>query len=165
MTPPQGPAPSPHPFHFSPPPRHVTKVQYPGRRGSAILSGMEPTRPLIAVLDDEPRFCKALARLLKTHGLDVVTFTQGEALLAAWASGLPDCLLLDLHMPGLNGFEVLERIAARNVPVLVITGHDQPGNAQRVRALGAMDYFLKPVNELQLLEAIRAAVTHAETIH
>jgi len=119
---------------------------------------MDQTRPLIAVLDDEPQFCKALARLLKTHGFDVRTFTRGEEFLAACASRLPHCLLLDLHMPDLNGFEVLERLAARHVPVLVITGHDQPGNAERVRALGALAYFLKPVNESQLLEAVRAAM-------
>ena len=125
-----------------------------------MLAAMDPTRPLIAVLDDEPKLCKALARLLKTHGFEVVTFTRGEEFLEACASRLPNCLLLDLHMPGLNGFEVLERIAKRHVPALVITGHDQPGNAQRVRALGALDYFLKPVNELQLLAAIRAAIHH-----
>jgi DNA-binding response OmpR family regulator len=119
---------------------------------------VNPTRPLIAVLDDEPQFCKALSRLLKTHGFEVITFLLGEEFLAACESRLPDCLLLDLHMPDLNGFEVLERIAARHVPVLVITGHDQRGNAERVRALGAADYFLKPVNEPQLLDAIRATL-------
>lgn len=121
---------------------------------------MEQTRPLIAVLDDEPQFCKALARLLKTHGFDVLTFTRGEEFLAAWPSRVPNCLVLDLHMPGLSGFEVLERIGGRRVPVLVITGHDQPGNAQRVRALGGLDYFLKPVNERQLVAAIRGALMH-----
>jgi DNA-binding response OmpR family regulator len=119
---------------------------------------MNEARPLIAVLDDEPQFCKALGRLLKSHGFEVVTFTIGEEFLAACVSRLPDCLLLDLHMPDLNGFEVLARLAARHVPVLVITGHDQPGNAERVRALGAADYFLKPVNERQLLAAIGAVV-------
>jgi FixJ family two-component response regulator len=125
-----------------------------------MLAAMDQIRPLIAVLDDEPQFSKALARLLKTHGFEVVTFTQGEKFLEACESRLPSCLLLDLHMPGLSGFEVLERIAARHVPVLVITGHDQPGNDQRVRALGGLDYFLKPVNELQLLAAIHAAIDH-----
>jgi len=124
---------------------------------------MDQTRPFICVLDDEPQFGKALARLLKTHGFEVVTFTRGEEFLEACASRLPNCLLLDLHMPGLNGFDVLERIAARHVPVLVITGHDQPGNAQRARALGALNYFLKPVNEHQLLEALRNALAHPET--
>jgi len=119
---------------------------------------MNEIRPLIAVVDDEPQFCRALARLLKTHGLDVETFTHGDEFLAACASRLPDCLLLDLHMPDLNGFDILERVAARHLPVLVITGHDQPGNAERVRALGGRDYFLKPVNESRLLGAIRAAI-------
>ena len=123
-----------------------------------MLAPMDRTRSLIAVLDDEPQFCKALARLLKTHDFDVVTFTHGEEFLAACASRLPDCLLLDLHMPDLDGFEILERIAARPVPALVITGHDQPGNAERVRHLGGAGYFLKPVNELQLLEAINQAI-------
>jgi len=125
---------------------------------------MDGARPLIAVLDDEPQFCKALGRLLKTHGFEVETFTLGEELLAACASRLPDCLLLDLHMSGLNGFQVLERLAAQHVPlpVVVITGHDQPGNAERVRALGAVEYLLKPLNESQLLAAIGAAIAAAD---
>ena len=121
---------------------------------------MDETWPLIAVVDDEPKFCSALARLLKTHGFDVVTFTRGDDFLAACASRSPDCLLLDLHMPDPNGFEILERVVARRLPVLVITGHDQPGNAERVRALGGLGYFLKPVKETPLLDAIRAAIEH-----
>ncbi len=118
-----------------------------------------PGRPLIGVLDDEPQFCKALGRLLKTYGFEVVTFALGEDLLAARASRWPDCLLLDLHMPGLSGFQVLERLAAQRVPmpVVVVTGHDQPGNAERVRALGAVEYLLKPLSESQLLAAIGTA--------
>ena len=123
-----------------------------------MLAPMDRIRPLIAVLDDEPQFCKAVARLLKTHAFDVVTYTCGEVFLADCASRSPDCLLLDLHMPDLSGFEVLERSAARRIPSFVITGHDQLGNAERVRALGAVDYFLKPVNESQLVDAIRAAI-------
>jgi FixJ family two-component response regulator len=131
---------------------------------AAVLScslPMNSTRPLIAVLDDEPRFCGALARLIKTYGFDVVTFTEGNEFLAACVSRPPDCLLMDLHMPGLNGFEVLESVAVRHLPVVVITGHDQPGSAERVRALGARDYILKPVNETQLLDAIHAALGDA----
>jgi len=121
---------------------------------------MDQPRPLIAVLDDEPQYCRALARLLKTHGFEVATYARGEDLLGACGSRLPDCLLLDLHMPGLSGFDVLERVAAKRVPVLVITGYDQPGNAERVLALGCAGYFLKPVNESQLLTAVHAAVDH-----
>jgi len=137
-------------------------VTYPALRASGTLGSVDQTRPLIAVLDDEPQFGKALARLLKTHGFEVVTFTRGEDLLAACVSRLPNCVLLDLHMPGLNGFQVLERIVAQHAAAVVITGHDQPGNAERVRTLGGLGYFLKPVNEHQLLAAIRDAI-HSET--
>lgn len=130
-----------------------------------MLANMDHPRALIAVLDDEPQFGKALARLLKTHGFAVVTFTRGEDCLEACAARLPDCLLLDLHMPGLNGFDILECMAARHVPAIVITGHDQPGNAERVRTLGGLHYFLKPVNESQLLAAIQDAITQVATHH
>ena len=123
-----------------------------------MLVPMDETRPMIAVVDDEPQFCRALARLLKTHGFDVITFTHGDDFFVACASRLPVCLLLDLHMPDRNGFDILERLAGRPLPVLVLTGHDQPGNAERVRALGALDYFLKPVSEIRLMDAIHAAI-------
>jgi FixJ family two-component response regulator len=128
---------------------------------------MNQNRPLIAVLDDEPKMCKALARLLMSHGFEVITFTLGLELLAACAARLPDCLLLDLHMPDINGFEVLERLAAQHfkLPVVVITGHDQPGNADRVRALGASEYLLKPVNDQSVLAAIKAALTINQSFH
>lgn len=131
-------------------------MTYPTVHKSVILRPVIKTQPLIAVLDDEPKMLIALRRLLKTHGFLVETFTLGEELLAACAVRLPDCVLLDLHMPGLNGFEVLERLAAQHVsvPVVVITGQDAPGNADRVRALGAVDYLLKPLDESQLLTAL-----------
>jgi two-component system response regulator FixJ len=121
---------------------------------------MNQAGPLIALLDDEPQFCKALGRLLKTHGYEVEAFARGEDLLVACTAHLPSCLLLDLHMPGISGFDVLERLAEQHVamPVIVLTGHDQPGNAERVRALGGVDYLLKPLNESLLLSAIRSAI-------
>jgi FixJ family two-component response regulator len=126
---------------------------------------MKQTPLLIAVLDDEPEFCKALGRLLKSHGFGVITFAQGQEFLAACAVRLPNCLLLDLHMPGMSGFEVLERIATLRlkVPAVVITGHDQPGNAARVRKLGVVSYLLKPINDQAILNAINLALGHKPT--
>jgi len=141
--------------------RRVTKVTYPALWRSFKLVPMDRERPLIAVLDDEAQFCRAVARLLGTHGFVVTTYTSGAEFLADCASRPPDCLLLDLHMPQLSGFDVLERIFHQHVPALVITGHDQPGNEERVRTLGAAGYFLKPVREFPLVAAIRGAIARA----
>lgn len=113
----------------------------------------------VAVLDDEPEMRKALRRLLTCHGFRVAEYQRGEELLAAVDSTPPDCLLLDLHMPGVNGFEVLEALRSRQIPLptVVITAHDEPGAAQRVQALGACAYLKKPVDRDSLLAAIAAA--------
>jgi FixJ family two-component response regulator len=118
------------------------------------------TAPLVvAVLDDEPEMLKALRRLLNSRGFRVEEYERGEDFLAALSSHSPDCLLLDLHMPGVNGFDVLEAFRSRqiSIPVIVVTAHDEPGTAERVRALGAFAYLKKPVDRDALLAAIEAS--------
>ncbi len=117
---------------------------------------MPTIRPVIAVLDDEPEMRKALRRLLASLGFRVEEYARGEDLLAAVSSHPLDCLLLDLHRPGLHGFDVLEAFHSRKirVPVVVITAHDESGTAERVRALGASAYLKKPVDRDALLSAI-----------
>src|SRR5436190_14883561 len=120
---------------------------------------MADRNKVIAVVDDETKMCVALTRLLKTHGYDVAPFESGDDFLKAVQSDWPDCMLLDLHMPRTTGFYVLEAMATMQVavPIIVITGHDAPGYAERVRGLGAKDYLLKPVAESVLVEAIQRA--------
>ncbi len=115
---------------------------------------------MIAVLDDEPEMRKALRRLLVSQGFEVVEYESGEALLDALDAQPLDCLLLDLHMPGISGFEVMEVFQRRHcsVPVVVLTAHDEPGTRERVRALGACSYLKKPVDKVALLSAIQAAI-------
>src|SRR5207249_1852417 len=98
---------------------------------------MTDRKKVIAVLDDEAKMRLALARLLKTHGYDVAPFESGVDFLKAVESDRPDCMLLDLHMPRTTGFDVLESMFSMRVgvPIIVITGHDEPGNAERVRDL------------------------------
>jgi CheY-like chemotaxis protein len=71
-----------------------------------------------------------------------------------------DCILLDLHMPGMSGFEVLGALLQKRsaVPVIVITAKDEVGTAERVRDLGAAGYLRKPVDEVPLLEAVVKAI-------
>lgn len=126
---------------------------------------MSPSAPKIAVLDDEPEMRKALRRLLLTRGFQVGVHATGEDLLASLSSGLPDCVVLDLHMPGVNGFDILAEFASRwpRIPIVVITGHDEPDTAERVRRLGASAYLLKPVDETALLAAMETALAKAHT--
>jgi FixJ family two-component response regulator len=100
--------------------------------------------------------CKALQRLLRVSGFDVDTFDSGEAFLTSLPTQTPDCVLLDLHMPGVSGFDVQSRLAEARitVPVIVITGHDAPGTFEQVMAAGAADYLCKPVTEDALLASI-----------
>jgi FixJ family two-component response regulator len=113
--------------------------------------------PVIALLDDEAQMLTALGRLLRSQGFDVALFQQGESLLAAEKEQEFYCIVMDLHMPGLNGFDVLQALGDRPVhpPVIIITGHDEAGNGERVRALGACAYLLKPVPAAPLLDAIQ----------
>ncbi|MCW5558327.1 MAG: response regulator [Verrucomicrobiae bacterium] len=119
---------------------------------------------VIAVLDDEPEMLKALSRLLSARGFRVVLFSSGAELLAAPDGAGFDCLIVDLHMPAMSGFDVLGAIAARKThpPVVVLTGHDDPGHPDGVRALGAAEYLLKPVDQAVLLAAIERVLRPAE---
>ena len=121
---------------------------------------MTKTPPVVAVLDDEPQMRKALRRLLATHGLRVETYESGKDFLAALPSHPADCLVLDLHMPDVSGFDVLAVFESQHIatPVVVITGHDEPSTSDRVRRLGASAYLKKPVDESALLSAITLAI-------
>lgn len=116
----------------------------------------------IGVLDDEPEMRKALHRLLGCRGYQVREYERGEDVLDSLNPPRLDCLLLDLQLEGLSGFEVLETLLAREVhlPVIVITAHDEPDTAERVLGLGAVGYLKKPVDRDNLLSAISAALTH-----
>ena len=120
---------------------------------------MNTTTPVVAVLDDEPEMRKALRRLLTGRGFCVEEYGCGADLLAALGSLTLDCLVLDLHMPEMSGFDVLAALGSHSIPlpVVVITAHDEPGTAERVRALGASAYLRKPVDRAALLSAIESA--------
>lgn len=120
----------------------------------------QPPRPqVIAILDDEEHFRRALCRLLKAHGYDVASFDRGEELLSAVSTRGFGCVLLDLHMPGMTGFDVLEALRRLEAapPVIVITAHDDPECMQRALALDAFECQMKPVASPVLLAAIERA--------
>jgi len=116
--------------------------------------------PLIAIVDDEESVCRALQRLMLSVGLEVETFSSGAAFLESLKTYSPDCVVLDLHMPDMSGFEVQARLAqsGNKLPIVTITGHDTPEAQQRVMDAGAVAYLRKPMNDKALLDAVLAAV-------
>ena len=117
-------------------------------------------QPLIAIVDDEESVQRALNRLMRSVGFAVETFSSGADFMAWAAKRTPDCLVVDLHMPQLDGFEVQKQMASHypNVPVIVITGHDTSETCARVLEQGALAYLRKPVDDALLLAAINAAL-------
>lgn len=118
----------------------------------------------VAVVDDESSVCRALSRLLRSVGLEVVTFTEGAAFLKFLESQRPDCIVLDLHMPQVSGFDVLAWLVkqARPIPVVTITGHDTPESYQRVMAAGACAYLRKPPECQILVDSVVSAIEKAK---
>lgn len=124
------------------------------------MADVSELRPLIAVVDDEEPIRKALKRLLRSAGLDVETFSSGTEFLDSLPARRPDCVVLDLHMPLVNGFDVQARLAAtsRPVPVVIITGQDTAETRDHALAGRPVAYLSKPVNDKTLLDAIELAM-------
>jgi FixJ family two-component response regulator len=114
---------------------------------------------LIAIVDDEETVRNALHRLLRAAGFRTVTFETCSAFLALPESQRPDCIILDLHMPGMSGMELLKAMQGRDTPspVIVITAYDEPGARDRCLRAGAAAYLRKPLDGSVLLDAIAAA--------
>jgi len=116
--------------------------------------------PTVHVVDDDPQVAKALARLLREHGFRTAVFDSAEAFLAQCDASAPGCLVLDVHLPGLDGLALQRRLTERGPawPIVFMTGHgDIPMSVQAVKA-GAVDFLTKPVAAEVLLAAVRAGL-------
>src|SRR6476659_10170218 len=109
---------------------------------------MRKTGLRVAVVDDEESVRKAVARLLRAVGMEVETFASGPEFLQAVAARELDCLVLDLHMPLMNGLEVHQELVRRGIPlpVVIVTGHDKPEYREQAIAAGVARYFPKPID-------------------
>jgi FixJ family two-component response regulator len=117
----------------------------------------------IFLVDDEPGMLKALKRLLEAEGFAVRAFTSAKAFLDSYQAEELSCLVLDVAMPELNGLELQQRLTQRGVPlpIVFITGHgDIPMSVKAIKA-GALDFLTKPVKDVDLLRAVRAALQRA----
>ncbi|WP_206858488.1 response regulator transcription factor [Lysobacter changpingensis] len=118
-------------------------------------------RPLtIAVVDDEEDVRHALHRLLRSAGFEVLVYATGSEFLRHARESAPNCVVLDLHMGGLNGFDVQNQLHewALPLPVVVLTGNDTAEGRKRALDNGARAFLSKPVDDEALIGAILAAV-------
>jgi FixJ family two-component response regulator len=122
---------------------------------------------IVYVLDDEPAMLKALSRLLRVEGFQPRAFTTMEDFLAARREGETACLILDVGMPGLDGMEVQARLQRDGVmiPIIFLTGRGSIPLSVRAMRSGAVDFLTKPVNDTDLLRAVRAALDVAGEQH
>src|SRR6202158_1357376 len=114
----------------------------------------------VLVVDDIPSNVKLLEAKLAAEYFEVITAHNGEQALARIASDAPDIVLLDVMMPGMDGFEVCRRIKATaktaHIPVVMVTALDQPSDRVTGLDAGADDFLTKPVDDMALFARVRS---------
>jgi FixJ family two-component response regulator len=119
---------------------------------------VDPQHHVVFIVDDDRRICEALAELLSTFDLHVVTFRSAAEYLAHPKPDVPACLVLDVHLPDINGLDLLQQAGNQPPQIVFITGHgDIPTSVRAIKA-GAVDFLTKPLKEADLMRAIHAAL-------
>lgn len=115
---------------------------------------------LISIVDDDISVCRALRRLVQSAGYAAETFASAREFLDSSPSGRTACLVLDIHLDGMSGFELSEQLAEDRtaIPIIFITAHDDALTRERARRAGVAAYLPKPFDEGALLDAIAGAV-------
>ncbi|MFA6228507.1 MAG: response regulator [Patescibacteria group bacterium] len=107
----------------------------------------------VLVVEDDSLLSKVLAESLKNEGFEVMVVDNGNDAVAMVKKFLPQLILLDLVIPGIDGFTVLKELKAddkvKNIPVVVLSNLDEIGDVKSVKALGAEEYFIKANTEMK----------------
>lgn len=111
--------------------------------------------PIVAIVDDDASVRRSLQRLVRSAGYAVETFASAKEFLEWLPRGQAACLVLDIHMNEMSGFELQERLA---VPVVFITSHDDTVTRARIEKSGTAGHLRKPFDEHAVLTAISRAV-------
>lgn len=117
---------------------------------------MPKSGPMISIVDDDRSVRRALRRLVGSAGYIVETFASGAEFLRSMPSTRTACLVLDIYLEGMTGFELQEQLAANRVaiPIIFMTAHDDAATRERIRRSGAAGYLGKPFDGQALLDAI-----------
>jgi FixJ family two-component response regulator len=127
---------------------------------------MSQATPIVFVIDDDISVRESLELLIRHEGLEVETFSSAQEFISRPRAFLPNCLVLDISLPGLNGLELQNRVAGErpDMPIIFITGHGNiPMTVQAMKA-GAVEFLTKPFNDDVLLRAIHNAVDRSKML-
>lgn len=115
---------------------------------------------LISIVDDDLSVSRALRRLVQSAGYAVQTFRSAHEFLDSPSLGRTACLVLDIHLGGMSGFELQQRLATDGTapPIVFITAHDDAPTRERIERTGAAAYLRKPFDKRALLDAIELAI-------
>jgi FixJ family two-component response regulator len=120
---------------------------------------MTKDEPIIYVLDDDHRVRQALSSLLSSLGLRVEVFASAKEYLEFEKPDAPACLILDLELPGMSGLELQRELAGEQAPPIVfVTGHGDVPSSVRAMKAGAIEFLLKPFDNLELLRSVDVAI-------
>jgi FixJ family two-component response regulator len=131
-------------------------VSKPG--SSQPLTGAEP---VVYVIDDDAGIRAALARLFRSVGLRTELFTSANELMQRKLPPVPSCLVLDVRLPGLSGFELHAELTKANVyiPIIFVTAYGDIPMSVRAMKGGAVDFLTKPFRDQDMLDAVTAAIS------
>lgn len=119
----------------------------------------------VLVVDDEANIVLSLEFLMQQAGFQVDTAEDGESALSRIAESPPDLVLLDISLPGISGFDVLERLrgdpAHTRLPIIMLTAHGREVEREKGLALGADDYVTKPFSTQALVEKVKTLLAEA----
>lgn len=126
--------------------------------GSAATANMPPRR--ISIVDDDASIREALKSLMRSVRFNVEAFASAEDFLASDRSNDTACLILDVTLPGMSGFELQNRLNSegRGIPIVFITAHSDEASRERALKGGAIDFLSKPVRREPLFKAIQSAI-------
>ena len=126
---------------------------------------MDGARPRVLVVEDHDDLAEAIALNLRRDGCDVEHARDGREAVLVARQRAPDLVLLDVNLPGMDGFAVLERLRAGGcwAPVLILSARSAPDDKVEGFRLGADDYVTKPFHTLELLARVRALLRRAST--
>lgn len=124
---------------------------------------MPATAQTIALVEDDASLSRAIARLLSASGFAARTFASAEEFLASENPGGHACMILDVHLPGISGFELLDQlnVSGPSRPAIFITASDEGGARERAGRIPASFYLRKPVEGAVLLGAVRSLLSRA----